>query len=361
MPERSAWQAAVKDITDGRIVIDLYPGQSLIKREAADDAVTRGVCDIANISRVFGQIPLFDVMVLPAVHPESGIANNMVYWFKMHQHLDKYFAEVNQIMLSTFSYGSAGTTIWTARKPVRTFDDLKGLTLASTSRSVINMFEECGVIVIPITSTQAYDAFAKGIADGGAWNWEGPWLFGWIETGKPGYYIDVGGVVAACVTEGAMNRQKYESLPQDLRETFDQLTWFWTGVQRSAHIDAVDPLFQKRSEERGLEYIVWSDEDKAKFRQIKEDAVAIWIEDMEKMHKLGAEATELVKIYHEALDEYVPPAPVPVEPEIDGDPAVWNAIYGTGSTWGMDYKAYPNQVSKVGLHQLEGDVFKPWK
>ena len=67
---------------------------------------------------------------------------------------------------------------------------------------------------------------------------------------------------------------------------------------------------------------------------------------MERLYKRGAEAAEAVKTYRDAVKQYVPPAPVPIQGPA-GNAAEWSKVYGPGSNWGMEYKAYPNQT---GLH-----------
>ena len=77
---------------------------------------------------------------------------------------------------------------------------------------------------------------------------------------------------------------------------------------------------------------------------------------MEKLYKRGGEAKELINMYNDAAVKYVPPAKVPTHPNLlSSTQAEWDAVYGPGSTWGMGYKAYPNQLSTT---KLEGNVFK---
>ncbi|MFC2006800.1 TRAP transporter substrate-binding protein [Chloroflexota bacterium] len=356
MGEATGTLMSVEAVTDGRIVFDHYPNQTLCKREAIDDAVTHGIADLGGISRAYGQLPLLDVTNMPTLKGETDIENNMIYWFKLHDILDKDFAAVNQLLISGFCHSSKDSNIFTTRKPLYGMDDLKGTTLLWNMKIILDLLARSGSVVVPMSPTMAYDALAKGLADGGPWNWEGPFIFGWVEVAKPGYWIDVGGVMNS-MTYLCINREVHDSLPQDLQEQLDFLAWRWNGVHRTMHINASTPLFMKQAEEAGHEFITWSDEEKAKFTTQKLAAVDRWVEDIEKEYRRGAEAAELVKIYKDALDEYVSPAMVPVEIQVGGDQAEWDAVFGPGSTWGMGYKAYPNQI---GLHELEGDVFQPW-
>jgi hypothetical protein len=115
--------------------------------------------------------------------------------------------------------------------------------------------------------------------------------------------------------------------------------------------------------ERGIQYVDWSDAEKAKFTEAKLAIYDQWIERMDKDYGYGDVATELVALYKKFGAEYVPPAPVPVQAQLFPKEeqaevqAAWDAIYGPGKSYDMDYKCYPNQISRT---ELEGGKPQPW-
>jgi len=235
----------------------------------------------------------------------------------------------------------------------------------STDTNTIRLLSAAGAIVVPISNVDGYEALQKGMADGGSWAYNGVFLFNWPETFKPGYFMDMGGVVRSAATENAvMNREKHDSLPKDLRETFDFLTWRWDAVYFAQFIDATVPVYEKECAKRGIQIIRWSDEEKTKFDVLQAKQNDEWIAEMEKLYKRGADAAAVIKLYADAHAKYVAPAPVPIEPQLALDDtarvkwaADWDAVWGKPtSTWGIGYKAYSNQT---GLHTLEGNTFKP--
>ena len=308
---------------------------------------------------------MVDVMRLPPPRGDDGIHYFMIRWFFLYDYLKK---DDEKLGLRDLAFMSLPPyAMITAKKPVRTFADVKGLTLMSTDPIGIKMLTAMGAVVVPISSLDGYEALQKGIADGGVWDWNGPFQYGWIDAFKPGYFANIGGWTGATTTNCLINKEADARVPPDLRETFEYVVWRWAGVFVSNFTEYSCDAFRKECGRRGIQIINWSDEDKAKLRKIKDTVIDSWIEDMEKKYKRGAEAAEVAKVYYEAGKRYVPAARVPIQPEIywyldaEGKAkkrAEWDAVYGPGSNWGMTYKAYPNQI---GLRQLEGNEFRPWK
>ncbi|MFH1032493.1 MAG: hypothetical protein V1767_08045 [Chloroflexota bacterium] len=358
MPEMWPWMKAVEGATNGRIVIDAYPSGSLVTSLAvAETSISQGVADIGYGNRATaGTLPMVDVMTGPALYGDtSATENTMIYEFFLWEQLKDDWAAMNLIDLGPGCLHAS--LLITAKKPVRTFADVKGLTLNSINKYDVMMFSDIGAVVLPISNIDAYDAMAKGMIDGGIWNWEGPFIFGWIDNFKPGYYIDCGGLRRSLWPNAMMNLQKYNTIPADLRPTLDYMIWRWASVYFGQRIDAQVPMFQKGAADRGIQYIVWADADKQKFVDAKKKVMDAWIAEMEKLYKRGAEASELFKMYSDAAAKYKPPAAVPMEPKVTGGTeAEWNKVFGPGSTWGAGYKAYSNQTS---IHKLEGNEFKP--
>ncbi len=361
--EMGPWLESVEAVTDGRIVMDAYPSGALFGMPVTIVSVSQGVADCAFLSSShMEEMPLGKVMALPPLYDEqTAVQNNMIYWFYCWDYLAPFWAEENIIDLGHLALHPY--LMMTATTPVYNCDDISGVTLISTDDMTIRLLSSYGAIMQPIGNLDGYEALSKGVADGGVWNWEGPALFGWWDAFDPGYYMDMGGVVRSgggsnCI----MNLDSYNNIPADLRETFTYLTWRWSSIYFAHWIDDCVPAFMREAEARGIEYIVWSAEEKAKFNEEKVKMYDEWIQAMEDEHGLGAEAAELVAIYHKACQEYIEPIDVATQPEVGATPAEqaqiraeWEKVYGPGSSWGLGYKAYPNQIS---THELQGGKFQ---
>ena len=360
---------AINDLCAGRLVLEVYDSATLLTPAVAEQQIAQGIAECGAAGKVTpGILPMVDITRLPPMHGEiSALQHQMIFNFLLHDYLKKDYEAMNLVNLASLHLQA--TPIITTKKPAYKIEDLKGLALILTDPIGIKLLSGMGAVMIPVSaSTDGYETLSKGIADGAVIGWNGPFVWGWLDLFKPGYFIDVGGVQFNAATSNfLMNKQVYDSLPQDLREIVTYQAWRWSGIWCSAWNDTIVPRYQSLIKEKALPYkiIVWSNEEQAKFTKAKLKNVDAWIEDMEKKYKRGAEAAELVKIYSDAVLRYVPPAPVPQDPRLCPDPeqkakwtAEWNAVYGPGSNWGVGYKAYPNQT---GLHKLEGNEFRPWK
>ncbi|MFH1031457.1 MAG: hypothetical protein V1767_02685 [Chloroflexota bacterium] len=366
MQEIEPFLQAVEVESNGRIKFERYFGGSLLTVNQLLDGISQGVADLGYMSRLPGQLPLHDVMRLPPQHGETTAMENSIIWaFVMRPLLykDEKSMNVRYVgMLSLTPY-----LCYSAKIPINKMEDFKGWRGMSNFKWDLRMMEKLGAVPINISqSAEGYEALAKGMTDGSFWNWEGPFLFGLTATFKPGYWVDVGGVVRSGGSGmPVINHGVWDRLPKDLQELVDFHGWRWATLYFAAKIDASTPKHMLDAERLGHKYVVWPDTEKTKFNSVKATIANEMIDEMEKMYKRGAECRELYNTYVEAAKRYNPPAPIPIEPQLALDKeteAKWKSAFdrtwGPGSTWGHDYKAYPNQVS---IYKLEGDRFDSWK
>ncbi|MFH1032120.1 MAG: TRAP transporter substrate-binding protein DctP [Chloroflexota bacterium] len=355
------WIPAVEAASNGRIKIDSYPADSLITEAVAYQAVPAGVADIANANPWLGLgfMPLMEFWYLPTLPAvDKAMINPIILWFKMY---DRYFQkEYESPGIVSLGFMSIGPGIvFTLKKPLTKMEDFKGVTLRISSVTEGDLLTKLGGLPISMGIADVYESLQKGVVEGGVWNWEGPFSRKWTELGKPGYFNDVGTFPQ---TSGSfiINKAVYNGLPKDLQELIVFMNWRWADLQQMANVDASVSLYQKMAKDAGIGVNIWSDEQKAKLNtEIGMPMWDQWVVNMEKKYKRGAEAAEIIKVYKEELAKYIPPKPVPLPPQLGGDAAAWDRVWGKpDSTWDRDYKAYPNLI---GLRQLEGNEFKSWK
>ena len=354
------WPPAVEALSNGRIIIDRYPAESLHTQAVAYEAVSSGVSDIASANpwTGLGFMPLMEMWYLPwlpAVNDAKTLG--IICWFKMY---DRYFQKEHDAPgIVTMGFGSyIPGIIFTIKKPIRKPEDFKGVTLRVASKLEGDLLAKLGGLPISMTIADVYEAMQKGIVEGGLWNWEGPFSRKWTELGKPGYFNDCGSFPGS-FGEFIVNKAVLNSLPKDLQEILISVGWRWI-LQQPTNIDYSIDIYKRMAKEQGIGINIWSDGLKEKLN--KEVAMPFWdqwVVDMEKKHKRGAEAAEITKVYKEEVAKYIPPAPPVKPPELGGDKAAWDKVWGKpDSTWDRDYKAYPNQI---GLRQLAGNEFQAWK
>ena len=79
------WIEAVKTATDGRVTIELYAEETLVKEADQYDAVTSGLADLASLTAdaTPGRFPLSEFYGLPQMFPSAEVTGR-VYWDILH-------------------------------------------------------------------------------------------------------------------------------------------------------------------------------------------------------------------------------------------------------------------------------------
>ena len=113
--------------------------------------------------------------------------------------------------------------IHTANKPVFTLAGLKGLRFRVPNKTVAAALEHVGATPVILQVNEVMDAIKSGKIDGIVTNWGNP-LQGFNDTMK--FHTETQFYTAAFFI--VMNREKYQSLPADVRRAIDELsgeTW----------------------------------------------------------------------------------------------------------------------------------------
>jgi TRAP-type C4-dicarboxylate transport system substrate-binding protein len=207
------WVKKVEEATRGRVTIEVYPSQTLVKAPDILRAVKTGVVDMGWCFHGYwpDTTPLSDVITLPFVPFASAEKGSEVLW-KLYQKfpaIQKEFADIHPLMLWT----SNPYFLITSRKQVKTLEDLKGLKIRATGGPPTEQIKALGGIPTLIPMADTYQALDKGVIDGMAVPWEPIQAFRLYEVVK--YYTMV--PLSAVYFSMCMNKQKWESLPADVR------------------------------------------------------------------------------------------------------------------------------------------------
>ncbi len=169
-PEQKAtreWAEKVKTMTNGALVIDLYPNSVLGSPRENLEQMQIGQLEFAKISTAAlgGFVPQFQVFDLP-------------YVFKSREHLlkatdgepgkilEKMLADKLGIrILGWFDAGAR--SIFTSKKPVKSIADLKGQKIrVMESPLMIQTFNLMGAAAVPMAYGELYSALQQGVVDG---------------------------------------------------------------------------------------------------------------------------------------------------------------------------------------------------
>jgi TRAP-type C4-dicarboxylate transport system substrate-binding protein len=172
------WVKQVEEATKGRVKIEVYPSQTLIK----------GVD-------------------LPITSAEKG---SEALWklYEKFPAVQKEFSEIQPLVLYTSS-----PNLLVVKKPVKTLEDFKGLKFRVLGGPPTEMAKALGAVPTLIPMPDVYQSLDKGVVDGAAAPWEAVQGFRLYEVARnytiAPFYVAYFSVCA--------NKQKWQSLPQDVR------------------------------------------------------------------------------------------------------------------------------------------------
>ena len=161
----------ISEQTKGKHSIKLYPGGVLGSERDSIEQVKIGGLDMIRISSV----------ALNNIAPET-IAVSMPFVFRSKEHMRKVVdgpigdevlaALESQGMVGLAFYDSGSRSFYTAKKPVKSVADVKGLKIrVQPSDLFVAMIDALGGNATPMPYGEVYTALKTGIVDGAENNW----------------------------------------------------------------------------------------------------------------------------------------------------------------------------------------------
>jgi TRAP-type C4-dicarboxylate transport system substrate-binding protein len=214
------WANEVQKRTNGRVKINIYPGATLMPAGQIYDGITNEVADIGYGIFAYhrGRFPLTEVIDLPLGYKNPLVPSKLIneYYKKFRP---KELEDVKVLFLEAH-----GVDIISTRKPISKLSEIKGMKLRASglSAKIVNALGGSAV-GLPITDT--YDAMSKGVIQGLMLDWGGLWNWKFGDLVK--YHIQSPGVASTVAFYTVMNRDKWNSLPADIRIIIDKLDEEW--------------------------------------------------------------------------------------------------------------------------------------
>lgn len=207
------WVKQVEEATKGRVKIEVYPSQTLIKGVDMWKGIRSGIADIGWCVQGYWpeQTPLSDVMSLPFLPISSAEKGSEALWklYEKFPSVQKEFNEIQPLVLYTSS-----PNLLVSKKQVRTLEDFKGLKVRVLGGPPTEMAKALGAVPTLIPMPDVYQSLDKGVVDGAAAPWEAVQGFRLYEVAKnytiAPFYVAYFSVCA--------NKQKWQSLPKEVRD-----------------------------------------------------------------------------------------------------------------------------------------------
>lgn len=265
---QQGWTETVKEMTDGKVSIELLPVGSIVDYKETPDAIAAGIIDghITDTSYFAGRDPAFGL-----------IANPVGAWSDPEQMID--FVEngggkelmnelINPYGLEFIGVSTPGLEAFVSKVPLDSVADLQGVKVRSPEGLIANVFDAAGANPVNLPASEVYTSLDKSVIDAADYS-----VFSVNqETGMneiaphpvyPGFH-------SLPLVEVSMNKAKWDALPPEIQEQLKASVKEFQQTQvntlKERDLEAV-----KTAEAEGITIHNWSDEERAKFRAIAQN------------------------------------------------------------------------------------------
>ena len=274
------WAEKVQAASDGRIKIDHYDAMSLGGKppELMDQAMD-GVADIVMtvVGYTPGRFPKTEVFELPFMMT-SPVATSLAFWDMVDNGWqDSEYKDVQ--LLGAWVHGPG--LIHTA-DGVSKLEDMEGKKLRGPTRVINDMLNELGATPVGMPLPAIPEALSKGVIDGTVIPWEVTTAIKLSEL--VGNHTEFSGDTAlyTATIVLAMNKAKYESLPDDLRAALDAESGAKLAEFAAQVMWDNDAPAKKIAEDAGNTVVVLDEAEVARWKEAAKPVVERWKADMEK-------------------------------------------------------------------------------
>jgi TRAP-type C4-dicarboxylate transport system substrate-binding protein len=262
------WKKEVEKRTNGKVAIKTFPGGTLVKAKGMMDGVIAGTADIGCLCMAYqpGRFMVTNATALPVGFPNATVAS-LTLWDIYKKYKPEGFSKVKVLTMFT----CAPANIY-AKVPVKNLGDLKGLQLRA-SGGVAQVLKTLGATAVGMPQSATPEALQKGVVKGAASSLETLKDFKYAEMCK--YVTMLNGPVYPFAV--VMNMDKWNSLPKDVQEVFDEMgtqQCVWTGVYMDNHVEDSIAWSKKN---HNIEITVLPDAEKAKWDKMLEPITEKWI------------------------------------------------------------------------------------
>ena len=273
------WAERVEAASGGRIDIQIYPAMQLGGRAPQlYDQVRDGVVDMAWTlpSYTPGRFPITRVFQLPFMVSNAEATSQAIEVFA-ERHLRDEFGDVKPLLFHVHDRG----VLHMKDRPVRRMEDLEGAKIRAPGRAIGDALEALGATPVFMPVPQVPEALSRGVIDGAAIPYEVMLALRVHEIADSHTEVKGPRGLYTAVFLFAMNRERYESLPEDLRRIIDEHTGLALARRAGRLWDAEEARARAAARAEGNAIHAIDGAEAERWKQTTGPVIEAWVRDMD--------------------------------------------------------------------------------
>ncbi|SLN46260.1 Lactate-binding periplasmic protein precursor [Roseivivax jejudonensis] len=260
------WAESVSEKTDGAIEIELLPVESIVAHNETQDAIAAGILDghVTDTSYFAGKDPAFGLIANPV--GAYGDPQEMLDFMEEGGGKELMNELVNPYGLQFIGATTPGLEAFVSKVPLEGVDDLQGLKMRAPEGLVQQVFAAAGAAPVNLPGSEVFTSLDKGVIDAADYT-----VF---STNQAQGMHDVAphpvypGFHSMPLVEISMNKETWDSLTEEQQSTLEESVREFAQMQIETLREADQEAVAEAKESGDVTVHDWSDEERAKFRQI---------------------------------------------------------------------------------------------
>ncbi|CUB00990.1 TRAP transporter substrate-binding protein [Pannonibacter indicus] len=273
------WGEEITQKSGGRIKIEHFDAMSLGGRppeliDQARDGVVDMIMTIVGYTP--GRFPRTEVFELPFMMTDP-VATSLAFW----NMVETDFQQNEYQDVKVLGAWVHGPGVIHSVDPIAKLEDMKGKTMRGPTRVINDLLSELGATPVGLPLPGIPEALSKGVINGTVIPWEVTSSIRLTELVKN--HTEFGGKEAlyTATIVLAMNKDKYESLPADLRAIIDAESGPKLSAFAAKVMHEYDTPARELAVKAGNNIITLDEAEVARWKEASQPVVDRWVADMQ--------------------------------------------------------------------------------
>jgi TRAP-type C4-dicarboxylate transport system substrate-binding protein len=282
----------VEELTGGKVKIKVYPSGTLGDATQLADSVRTGIADIAFFvpSYMTGRFPRTSALDLPFLFDNAEHTTRVFYDL-----FDRYLAGDYKDYKVLWLYSCDTGQFFSVEKQIRTLEDLRGMKIRTPSAYMSQTLKLLGANPVGMPLSELHTALGKKIVDGTLAPTSAIYDFKLENLIRHSTRLNV--YTAPMVV--VMNREKFNSLPENVRKAIEQASGKEWGIRAAKLYDDLDADTVKKMKASGKINIYTL--PAAEIRKHMDRVKVMEAEWIEKAAQKGLPSRELMEAVHRSV------------------------------------------------------------